>query len=59
MGTTISLAAFPNLNIVDERMKAKQRQVTERVRVSRAFSRKNDSLYATKQILGLSVKEIR
>lgn len=37
-GTTISLAAFPNLNIVDEKVKAKQRQGAERVRVSRAFS---------------------
>lgn len=38
-GTIISLVLFTNLNIVDEKMKAKQTQVVEKVRVNRAFSR--------------------
>lgn len=38
-GTVISLVVFTNLNIVGEKMKAKQKQVVEKVRVNRAFSR--------------------
>lgn len=38
-GTVISLVVFTNLNIVGEKMKAKQKQVVERARVNRAFSR--------------------
>lgn len=38
-GTFISLVVFTNLNIVGEKMKAKQKQVVEKARVNRAFSR--------------------